>query len=48
MLCRVVAWIGRGSRGPARDVLMAEASPKEAHGRAFGLERRQLRGPNPA
>ena len=39
MLCRVVAWIGRGSRGPARDVLMAEGSPKEAHGRAFGLER---------
>lgn len=39
MLCRVVAWIGRGSRGPARDVLMAEGSPPEAHGRAFGLER---------
>lgn len=39
MLCRVVAWLGRGSRGPARDVLMAEGSPKEAHGRAFGLER---------
>jgi MFS family permease len=39
MVCRVVAWIGRGSRGPARDVLMAEGSPKEAHGRAFGLER---------
>ena len=39
MLCRVVAWIGRGSRSPARDVLMAEGSPKEAHGRAFGLER---------
>jgi len=39
LLCRVVAWIGRGSRGPARDVLMAEGSPREAHGRAFGLER---------
>ncbi len=39
MLCRVVAWIGRGSRSPARDVLMAEGSPVEAHGRAFGLER---------
>jgi MFS family permease len=39
LLCRVVAWIGRGSRGPARDVLMAEGSPAEAHGRAFGLER---------
>ena len=39
LLCRVVAWIGRGSRGPARDVLMAEGSPPETHGRAFGLER---------
>jgi MFS family permease len=39
MLCRVAAWIGRGSRGPARDVLMAEGSPAAAHGRAFGLER---------
>ena len=39
LLCRVVAWIGRGSRGPARDVLMAEGAPKEAHGRAFGMER---------
>lgn len=39
MACRVVAWIGRGSRGPARDVLMAEGVPAEAHGRAFGLER---------
>lgn len=39
MLCRVVAWIGRGSRSPARDVLMAEGSPPAAHGRAFGLER---------
>jgi len=39
MLCRAVAWIGRGSRSPARDVLMAEGSPPAAHGRAFGLER---------
>jgi len=38
-LCRVLAWIGRGSRSPARDVLMAEGSPPEAHGRAFGMER---------
>jgi MFS family permease len=38
-VCRVVAWIGRGSRSPARDVLMAEGAPAEAHGRAFGLER---------
>ena len=39
MVCRVVAWIGRGSRSPARDVLMAEGSPPSAHGRAFGMER---------
>jgi MFS family permease len=39
LACRVVAWIGRGSRGPARDVLMAEGVAPEAHGRAFGLER---------
>ena len=39
LLCRVVAWIGRGSRSPARDVLMAEGAPAEAHGRAFGMER---------
>lgn len=39
LACRVVAWIGRGSRSPARDVLMAEGTPAEAQGRAFGLER---------
>ena len=39
LLCRVAAWIGRGSRSPARDVLMVEGAPKEAHGRAFGMER---------
>jgi len=35
LACRVAAWIGRGSRGPARDVLMAEGVPAEARGRAF-------------
>jgi MFS family permease len=39
LVCRVVAWVGRGSRGPARDVLMAEGAPPETHGRAFGMER---------
>jgi MFS family permease len=39
LACRVVAWIGRGSRSPARDALMADAAPPEARGRAFGLER---------
>lgn len=37
--CRMAAWIGRGSRGPARDVLMMEAAPPESAGKAFGLER---------
>ncbi|HET7485945.1 MAG TPA: MFS transporter [Solirubrobacterales bacterium] len=39
LCCRVMAWIGRGSRSPARDVLMAEGVHAEARGRAFGLER---------
>lgn len=39
LMCRVAAWIGRGSRSPARDVLMAEGTSPEAHGRAFGMER---------
>lgn len=39
LLCRMTAWIGRGSRGPARDVLMAEAVPPAAAGKAFGMER---------
>lgn len=39
MICRIAAWIGRGSRSPARDVLMAEAAAPHAWGRAFGLER---------
>ena len=39
LACRVAAWIGRGSRSPARDVLMAEGASPEAHGRAFGMER---------
>jgi MFS family permease len=39
LLCRVAAWIGRGSRSAARDVLMSEAAPAEAQGRAFGMER---------
>ena len=39
LICRVAAWIGRGSRSPARDVLMAEGAPVAAQGRAFGMER---------
>jgi MFS family permease len=39
LACRVVAWIGRGSRSPARDVLMTESARPEVRGRAFGMER---------
>jgi MFS family permease len=39
LLCRVSAWIGRGSRSASRDVLMAEASHPAAAGKAFGMER---------
>jgi MFS family permease len=39
LVCRVVAWIGRGSRSPARDVLMSDATAPEAWGKAFGMER---------
>ena len=39
LLCRVVAWIGRGSRTAPRDVLISEAAPPLAQGKAFGLER---------
>ena len=35
----MAAWIGRGSRSAARDVLMTEASRPETRGRAFGMER---------
>jgi serine/threonine protein phosphatase PrpC/sugar phosphate permease len=36
---RVVGWLGRGARSPVRNVLLTEATTKETHGRAFGLER---------
>jgi len=39
LLCRAVAWIGRGSRSAPRDVLLLEAAPSFALGKAFGLER---------
>jgi MFS family permease len=39
LLCRVVAWIGRGSRSASRDVLMSDASHPAALGKAFGMER---------
>jgi len=39
LLCRVCAWIGRGSRSAPRDYLMAQAVSPETRGRAFGMER---------
>jgi MFS family permease len=36
---RALAWSSRGLRSPARDSLLASLAPKEAFGRAFGLER---------
>jgi MFS family permease len=39
LVCRVAAWIGRGSRTAPRDVLLAEAATPATTGKAFGLER---------
>ena len=39
LLCRVAAWIGRGSRSAPRDFLMTQAVPAEVRGKAFGMER---------
>jgi MFS family permease len=36
---RALGWIGRGSRGPSRDTLLAEYVAPEQMGRAFGFER---------
>lgn len=36
---RAVAWAARGIRSPARDAVLASVAPREAYGRAFGLER---------
>ena len=36
---RAIGWMGRGIRGPARDVLLTDAVGPELVGRAFGFER---------
>lgn len=36
---RALAWTSRGLRSPARDSLLASLAPRQAYGRAFGLER---------
>jgi MFS family permease len=38
-LLRATAWLARGVRSPARDAMLASLAPREAYGRAFGLER---------
>ena len=40
LLARMIAWFGRGIRGPLRDSILAESIPPEAaSGRAFGFHR---------
>jgi len=36
---RALGWMGRGSRGPSRDALLADAVTPSKMGRAFGFER---------
>ncbi len=36
---RVTDRIGKGIRSPARDAMIADTTPEELHGRAFGLQR---------
>ncbi|MDP3911331.1 MAG: MFS transporter [Gemmatimonadales bacterium] len=36
---RVVDRLGKGMRGPPRDAVIADVTPREQHGRAFGLQR---------
>ncbi|HWG59411.1 MAG TPA: MFS transporter [Candidatus Acidoferrales bacterium] len=39
LLLRALGWMGRGSRGPSRDSLLADCVAPEQQGRAFGFER---------
>jgi MFS family permease len=39
LFLRALGWIGRGSRGPSRDALLADCVAPENVGRAFGFER---------
>ena len=38
-LLRATAWLARGVRSPARDAMLASLAPRDAYGRAYGLER---------
>lgn len=39
LLVRALGWMGRGSRGPSRDTLLADCVAPKQQGRAFGFER---------
>jgi len=39
LAARAIGWIGRGARGPSRDVLLTDAVAPSQVGRAFGFER---------
>jgi MFS family permease len=39
LLLRALGWMGRGSRGPSRDALLADSVDPAQVGRAFGFER---------
>ncbi|MGC2421992.1 MAG: MFS transporter [Candidatus Acidiferrales bacterium] len=39
LVVRALGWIGRGSRGPSRDALLADSVAPSQAGRAFGFER---------
>ncbi len=39
LIMRALGWTGRGSRGPSRDTLLADAVATDQQGRAFGFER---------
>lgn len=36
---RMVAWFGKGIRGPLRDAMLSESSPPEVRGKVFGMHR---------
>lgn len=38
-ILRALAWVSRGIRSPARDMLLTDLASRDAYGRAFGLER---------
>src|SRR5579863_10745439 len=39
LAARAIGWVGRGARGPSRDVLLIDAVAPSQVGRAFGFER---------